>query len=105
MTDEIQQTFNKVIEAKIYPTSKGMGMCIALNKAMTCGLITRLERDAAVQQINEYMIKLVVLAGYASDECDCCLKDNLAYAKLPNSSKDMLAIYKNWAERPYELSE
>lgn len=100
----IQEVFNAVIEAEVYGFSweaKYDYMCIALKDAYeSLGLITREEYVVTKQCIEEYLEELDV--PYPDDGT---LAQALYANNLPNTEDDLLAIYKDWDDRPRILQE
>jgi len=76
-------------------------MCIALKDAYeSLGLITREEYIVTTQCIVEYLEELGI-----HDPEEGTLAHALYANNLPNTEDDLLAIYKDWDNRPRILQE
>lgn len=87
---DVQTIFNIVIESGHYNEDNLDWMCGSLKHCRHDGLISQLEVDIAVNEIEAYL-----------DTAECAfLRTGLWQSGLPYNFADRLAIYKDWANRP-----
>ena len=82
----IQEVFNKVIEAGLYNEKDGL-MCHSLKAAARQGIITAEEFIAAKGEITTYLKGFGSLGGF------------LDYKSQPYNFETRLAVYKDWANK------
>lgn len=86
-----QSVFDKVIDIKYYTKDTAYcGMCTAMYKAMCDGHITEEENDIAASAI----------VGYLDESEGSYLRNRLHEAGLPYDTDALMAIYKDWENRP-----
>jgi hypothetical protein len=99
----IQEVFNKVIEAGIYdPSNKAIDsckdfMCNALEEARLCGIISGIEVLCSSGEIEDFIHKN---SGCKFNTMYIVLKDaGVVNYDDSNVSSLLLSIYKNWDKR------
>jgi len=97
----IQATFNAVIDAGLYDPrnitlENSEFMCFSLVRAREGKVITPTQAKEAQQAIQEYIGELTG-EEYASN----ALQEVLEEAHLPSTAAYRMAIYLDWANRPY----
>lgn len=83
-----QEIFDVVIDEGIYGRTTSRFMCTALNEALWIGAITEDEHDIARKDVEDYLDGWFTLGAA------------VGMSGLPSSFSDILAIYRNWANRP-----
>jgi hypothetical protein len=86
---EVQEIFNKVINAGYYTGSDYGFMCLSLSVANNQQVITAEERFTTIEEIANYIGSHITLMAY------------LESLQLPYRGTDRLKIYQDWANRPH----
>lgn len=86
---QLQEIFNAVITAGLYNEQNCL-MCHSLREAALSGVVTTLERDRALFEINAYLSGFGSLGGF------------LDYKKSDFDFQTRLSVYQDWANRPFQ---
>lgn len=95
----LQEIFNKAIDLGYYQGYRGkIYMCFALTDMRDDCVISAWECFRARRKIKQYLYEIDnAKSGYSYA---CTLELSLLRRGLPHEDKDLLAIYKDWKNRP-----
>lgn len=100
MSVDVQEVFNKVIDARLYWGAGGAGcsfMCNALRGAVACDTITFEEFNAALDEVQQYV---ACLAGDGDPQRALAGVFYLHFDSLAYPDGDFTELYLDWANRP-----
>lgn len=87
MSRDIQTIFNMALDGDYYRCLHE-GMCPALRRMYSKGLITPMEYSNTKWSIEDYVGRFLYL------------KEKLEFNELPHDQEACIAIYRNWDNRP-----
>ena len=100
----IQRVFDRVISQGLYKPSispgRRRGMCAALGQAFwEVGIINVIELEGAIKEIEKYLEHLKSITGREY----LFLDQYLEHLNIPPSIDSLLAIYRDWNNRPMQI--